>query len=126
MPAAVSHEMPSGSLTSGAAGDQAFGAIGAERVDKAGVGDAIADGNFGHAGPDRLDHARGLDAHAGRQRHRVQTSAEVGVGEVQADCLMAQADLSRTGLAHFDVLIAQDLRTAGFMEAHCFCHGSFS
>jgi hypothetical protein len=35
---------------------------------------------------------------------------------------MAQADPPGAGFPHFNVLVAQDFGTTGFMEAHCFRH----
>jgi hypothetical protein len=35
---------------------------------------------------------------------------------------MAQAYLTGTGIAHFDVFVAQNVGTTGFMKANCLCH----
>ncbi|CAD5377767.1 hypothetical protein OF001_U230019 [Pseudomonas sp. OF001] len=104
--------------------DQALGRVGAEGVEKAGVGDAIADRHVGDALAHRFHHAGGFHAHAVRQRDRVGAVAEVGIGVVQADRHVAQADLTGTGFADLDVLVAQNLWTPGFIEAYGFGHVS--
>jgi hypothetical protein len=50
-----------------------------------------------------LDHPRGLHADARGHAERVQARAVVHVDEVQADGMVADADLARAGLAHGDV-----------------------
>ena len=83
MAAAVSNGIVSGQLDQVVRRHHALGAVGAQGA--AGVGHPVALGEVGDAGTDGLDDAGALDAHAGRQRGRVQPAAEVGVGEVQAD-----------------------------------------
>ena len=60
-----------GQLDQRRGGTQALGAVGAQRVDEARVGDTIADRDVRHALADRFDHAGCLDTHAGRQRNRI-------------------------------------------------------
>lgn len=95
--------------------NQAFGAVRAERVDEARVSHPITHRDVRDVRANGLDHARGLHAHPRGQRDRIQAAAKVGVGEIEAHCLMAQANLTGTGVAHFDVLVAQHVGTTGFM-----------
>ena len=93
-----------------------LGRIGAERA--AGVGDAVADREAVHTVADSLDDARCFDAHAVGQRHRIIAEAEIGVGEVQPDGDVANADLARAGLADLNLFVAQHFGPARFIEAY--------
>jgi hypothetical protein len=124
MAAAVSHSMPSGSLISGAAAISTFGAVGAQGVDEAGVGHLVADRDVAHPRADGFDHAGSLDAHAGRQRDRVGAVAKIGVGKVQADRDMPQADFALPRIADNDVLELEDFRAAGLVETDCLFQGA--
>ncbi|MCY1215747.1 hypothetical protein D9M72_276000 [compost metagenome] len=105
---------------------QALGAVRAQRVDETGIRDAIAHGDVGHARADGLHHARGLDAHAGGQRHRIRAIAEVGVGIVQAHRHVADAHLPCTGLSHRRVFVTQHLGAASLIHADDLCHALVS
>ena len=52
----------------------------------------------------------------------IEAAAEVGVGEVQADGAVADADLARAGIADLDLLEVQDLGAARLVEANCLGH----
>ncbi|MNT09598.1 hypothetical protein D3C72_1443870 [compost metagenome] len=105
---------------------QALGAVGAQRVDEAGVGDAVARRHVGHARADGYHHAGGFHAHAAGQRHGIGAIAEVGVGVVQSHCDVADADLSGARIAHFHVFIAKHFGAAGLVHADNVCHGLVS
>ena len=75
--------------------DDPLGAVRAERVEEAGVGHAVAGRDVGHAVADRLDDAGRFDAHAVRQRNRIEPGAEVRVGEIEADRDVAKPRLAR-------------------------------
>ena len=111
---------PVGQLDQRADRHHPLGRIGAERA--AGVGDAVAGREAGDARPDRLDHAGGLDAHAVGQGHGIIAEAEIGVGEVEADRDVADADLARARFADLDLLVAQDLGATRFVEAYRLRH----
>ncbi|MNL50773.1 hypothetical protein D3C87_1738160 [compost metagenome] len=102
--------------------DEALGAVGPQRIQEAGVGHTIAYRDIGHTFADGIDHPGGFDAHAGRQRHRIQTTAEIGVGEVQADRFMAQPNLTWSGIADLYFFPAQDFRAACFIHANSVWH----
>ncbi len=71
----------------------------AARLAAAGIGGTVADLQVGHACTDCLDHAGALAAQGQRHGHRIQARALVGVDEVEADRVMAEADFARAGLA---------------------------
>ena len=83
--AAVSQEISARQLDQRRRRDDPLGAVRAERVEEARVGHAVAGHDVRHAVADRLDDAGRLDAHAVRQRNRIETRAEVRVGEIEAD-----------------------------------------
>ena len=76
-------------------------------------------------GPNDLvfDDAGGFHAHAGGQGHGVGAVAEIGVGVVQADGGVAQADLARAGVADLDLFELQHLGAAGAVHADGSGHG---
>ncbi|MNZ16729.1 hypothetical protein D3C78_337090 [compost metagenome] len=106
--------------------DQTLGRVGAEGVEEAGVGDAIAHRHVGDALAHRFHHAGGFHAHAVGQRDRVGAVAEIGIGVVQAHRHLAQAHLPRAGLADLGVLVAQHLGATGLMETYDFGHACLS
>ncbi|MCY1237780.1 hypothetical protein D9M68_576100 [compost metagenome] len=103
-------------------GDQPLGAVGAQRVDEAGIGHTVADRQMGDAGTDGLDHAGGLVAEAAGQRNLISAAAEVSIGKIQAHGHVAYADLPRSRLTNADVLEAKDLGSACFVKPDGFCH----
>ncbi|MNN70466.1 hypothetical protein D3C81_1863180 [compost metagenome] len=56
------------------------------------------------------------------QVDRIGAVAEVGVGVVESDRHVAHPNLPRTGLADLGILVTQDFRSTGFMEAYDFGH----
>ena len=111
---------PVGQLEQRAGRHDPLGRIGAERASC--VGDAIADCEFGDVGPDRDDHAGRFDPHAVRQWNRIIAKPEIGVGEVEADGGVPDADLAGPRIANLDVFVAKDLGTARFVKANRLCH----
>ena len=103
-------------------GDQALGAVSAQGVDEAGVGDAVAHGHVAHLGADGFHHTCTFDAHAIGQRDRVGAVAKVGVGIVEANGHMAQPHLAGAGLADFGVFVLKDFGAAHAVECHGFGH----
>ena len=53
-----------------------------------------------HASAYRLDHTGGFHAKLQGHRHLVQTTALIDIDEVQTDRVVADADLSGSGLTH--------------------------
>ena len=88
------------------------------------VGDPVARGEFGDALAHRLDDAGSLLAEAGRQRHRVEPGAMIGVDEIDADRQVADLHLagSRRGQAGLDPL--QDVGAADAVKADETGHAS--
>ncbi len=121
MAAPVSKEIASGSLHTVLAGITRSFAVGAGRP--AGIGGAVAGLQVRHALAHRLDHARGFHAELQRHRERIEPAALVGVDEVEADGLVADADLAGAGLADLDVDDLEFLGTAGRIDANGFAHG---
>ena len=112
--------MWSGSLTSLSAGNDALGGVAAE-IEV--IGDAIAGMEIGDAGSDRDHFARGFVAGDERQARRlVEAGAEIDVDEVEADGVLADADLARSGRRHLDVLINQRFRAPYLVHAHGLGH----
>jgi hypothetical protein len=89
--------------------------VGAHRA--AGIGDAIADRDLGHALADRLDHPGPLEADPRRQGQRVESAAMIGVDEIEADRGVAHGGFPGGGRRHGDFLPDQHLRTAGPVNA---------
>ena len=85
----------------GQRGHHALLAVAAGRV--AGVGGAVAGFQVRHALAHRLDDAGAFHAQVQRHRQLVQAAALVHVDEVQADGVVADADLARPGFAHGQV-----------------------
>ncbi|MCY1520145.1 hypothetical protein D9M68_549160 [compost metagenome] len=107
-------------------GHHAQFAVGAGRLAR--VGGAVAHLQVRHALAHCLDDARGFHAQLQRHLERVQAGALVGVDEVQAHGLVADADLAGAGLAHLDLDDLQFLGTAvavdtdGFAQHRCCLH----
>ncbi|MDT4811806.1 hypothetical protein FQZ97_447510 [compost metagenome] len=101
---------------------QALGGVGAQGVEKARVGDAVAQGDIAHALAHRHHHAGSFDADTVGQRNRVGAVAEIGVGVVQAYGDVTDADFTGSRIADFDVLVAEHFRPPGFIEAYGFGH----
>ena len=102
--------------------DDALGTVGAQRIDEAGVSHFVADDHIADAIAKRFDHAGGFNAHTGRHGNRVGAVTKVGVGEIQADCFVAQTHLAGTGLADGYLFHAQNFGSAGLVKAYCCCH----
>jgi hypothetical protein len=64
-----------------------------------------------------------LGAERRRQRAAIQAAAHIAVDEVQADGVMPDLGLARTGRADFHVDIVQDFRAAVLLEPDRFGHG---
>ena len=54
--------------------------------------------------------------------NRIIAEPEIGVGEVEADGDMADADLAGPRIADLDVLVAKDLGAARFVKAYRLRH----
>ena len=101
-------------------GDHPFGGVAAE-IEV--VGDAIAEVEIRDAGPDGNHFAGGLVAGNERQAWRlVEPGAEIDVDEIEADGVLADAHLARSGRRHGDVLINQGFRTPYLVHAHGLGH----
>ena len=110
----------SGSLTSFSARHIPFAGVAAEIEI---VGDAVAGVKIGHAGPDRQDLAGGFIAGDERQPRRlVETGAIVHVDEVQADGMLADANLAGSRRGHIHGFIYQGFRTPYLVHAHGLDH----
>jgi hypothetical protein len=120
MAAAVSKPMASGRLDQRTDRHDPLGRIGPQRA--AGVGHAIADGEGGDPLAHRHDLARALHADAARQRGGVVAGAEIGVGEVQADGGVADADLAGSGIADLDLTVVKDLGSTKLRKANGLGH----
>lgn len=94
--------------------------VGAERA--AGIGDAVAHRDIGHALADRLHHARALQADTRRQADRIQAGPVVGIDVVETDRVVAHARLARSRSGQIHRLPLQDFGTAGLMEADGVAH----
>jgi hypothetical protein len=76
----------------------------------------------------RLDHARGFHAQLQRHLERIEPAALVGVDEVQAHGLVADADLAGAGVADFHVDdlqffgAAMAVDTDSFAQHRCSLH----
>ncbi|MCY1408001.1 hypothetical protein D9M71_233160 [compost metagenome] len=101
---------------------QALGAVGAEGVDEAGVGHAVAQGDVVHALAHRHHHAGSLDADAIGQGNRVGAVAEVGIGVVQTYGDVANTYLTRARISDLDLFIAKYFRSPGFIKTNGFGH----
>ena len=104
--AAVSWLIPSGSLNS----------------DAAGMTRSVAEGEAADPLAHRFNDSRRLDAHAVGDRHRIIAEPEIGIGEVQADGSVADADLAGSRIANLHLFVAQNLGAAGLVEAHGVSH----
>jgi hypothetical protein len=101
-------------------GHDPLGAVSTQRAPR--VGDAITLANIRDALADSLDNSCRFDPHAGGQRCRIQTGAEVGVRKVQSHRLVTDADMSGPGVTDPHCLPPHDLRATGLVEANSFCH----
>ena len=109
-----------GQLDEAVGGDQPLVGIGAEHT---GIGDAVADLEFGHARADGLDRPGALHADDGREvRELVEPAAVIDVDVVEAHGSLAQPHLSRPRLADLDRLPFQHFRAAGGVNADCVRH----
>ena len=89
------------------------------------VDDAIADSHLGHAVADRLDDAGAFIADGQRERRRrVEPGSEVDVDVVEPDRRLPDQRLARSRIGDLDRLPAQNVRAAGFVNAHRVCHRS--
>jgi hypothetical protein len=77
------------------------------------VRDAVAWTHVRHAHADLLNDAGRLDAHASRERERIEAGPVVDVDVVHSDRGLANADLACAGRRNGDVLEPEDLRSAG-------------
>ena len=116
--------MWSGSLTSLSAGNVALGGVAAE-IEV--IGDAVAGMEIGHARPDRHNLAGGFVAGDERQPRRlVEAGAIIDVDEIQADGMLADANLAGSGRGHVDGFVNQGFRTPHLVHAHGLDHVEFS
>ncbi|MNT39072.1 hypothetical protein D3C72_1752910 [compost metagenome] len=96
-------------------------AVGTQRAP--GIGDTVADLEPGDMSTDRLDYPGTFRAQPRRQcRRRVQAAAKVSIDKVQADGLVAYADLLRTGCGRFEIDQLQDLRAPMLAELDTLGH----
>ena len=87
------------------------------------VGHTVANLELGDFAADRIDHAGAFCAQARWQGwRRVQTAAEIGVDEVQADRLVTHAHLLRARLRWGVVHILKHFGAAMGAELDTFCH----
>ena len=101
-------------------GNVALGGIAAEIEI---VGDAVAGMKIGDAGPDRHNLAGGFIAGDERQPRRlVEAGAVIDVDEVQADGMLADANLAGSGRRHVDGFVNQGFRTTHLVHAHGLGH----
>jgi hypothetical protein len=81
-----------------------------------------------HACTHRFHHPGSLHAELLRKRHGVQATALVNINEVQANCVVPNADLAWTGLADRHVYQRQLFGTAMLIDTNgtgkTVCHGS--
>ena len=95
--------------------------IGAVRPGHA--GDAVADRDVRHAGPDRLDHAGALEPDAGGKRaHLVDAAADQHVAIIDRDRRVPHAHLTGGGRREVHVLPLHHLRSAVLVEAERLAH----
>ena len=99
--------------------DEPVGRCESQRAIRSGQGricDAIAGLQVANIRADRLDDSRALLSRDGRQRHRIESRALVGVDEIDANRGVAQQRLAGTGLADRHIHQLQDFGTAGRAE----------
>ena len=89
----------------------------------AGIRGAVAGLQVGDAGADGLNDAGAFHAQGQRHGEGVQASALVNVNEVQADRVVADADLAGAGVAHGHVHEFELFRAAGLVDADGLGHG---
>ena len=82
----------------------------------------LADLNAGDAVAQRIHHAGGFRAQAGRQRQRIKAGAMIGVDEVHADGSVLDPDLARARRRQIVIHILQNFSAAGLFEANGFDH----
>ena len=91
------------------------------------IGDAVAGMKIGHAGPDRQNLAGGFVAGDERQSRRlVEAGAVIHVDEIQADGVLADANLAGSRRGHVHVLINQGFRAPHLVHAHGLGHFGLS
>src|SRR5690606_31926729 len=96
--------------------------VGAQRA--GGVGDAITDLPLIDALPQRLNHAGAFGSQPRRQaRWRIEAAAEIGVDEVQADGMVAHADLAGCGSGNLGLDLFENLGTTVLAELNALRHG---
>jgi hypothetical protein len=89
-----------------------------------GIGDALTNRKAAHALTHGFDDASGFRTqHRGELRqHRIEPLADHDVEEVEPDHGVLQAELTRAGLAHFDIFPFQNIGLAELMDADCLDH----
>ena len=86
--------------------------------------DEVTDPEFRYPLADRFHPARAFHAQRpGQRRQWVQAGTMIDIDVVQSDGAMTHPQLAGTGIAHIDLLPAQDFGTAVFMNADSFGHG---
>jgi len=101
--------------------DQAPIRVGAERPAR--VGNAVADLEVAHVGPQRLDDAGGLEPDARGKLHRVEPGAVVDVDEVEPDRALPHQRLGAGGPGHVHFLPAQHVGAAVLVHPDGARHG---
>ena len=109
-----------GQLAHAFGGHHAHLTVAARRV--AGVGGAVARFEVGHALPHRLYDARAFHAQLERHGEGVEPAALVHVDVVQANGVVANANLAGAGLAHLNVHQLELLGAAGLFNQNGFRH----
>src|SRR5690606_36491731 len=77
---------------------------------------AVAGTQVSHHGANRFDQARSLESQAMRQGMRIQPRATIDIDEIQADRLLADADLVRRGGRHHHFFQPHPIRPAMLMN----------
>jgi hypothetical protein len=96
-------------------------AVAARRL--AGVGGTVADLEVGHAFAHRLHDAGAFHAKLQRHGEGVEPAALVDIDEVQADGLVADADLARAGVAHGHIYEFELFGATGLVDLDGKGHG---
>src|SRR3546814_14996358 len=65
---------------------------------------------------DGFDNAGGVGPGAAGKWHRIEAGAMIGVDEVEADCLVADANFTGAGRRQFDILPCQHVRSTEFFN----------
>jgi hypothetical protein len=112
-----------GKLQQGRGRHDSLRRIGAERT--AVVAHPVTGRDIGHAFAHRHHFTRSLDPDPAGRLDRVIAGAKVGIGEIAADGMVAEADFARTRLADSNLLEREDFGSAGLVESDGLGHRLF-